>query len=119
MAINQVKYYKILRIRMKISYHAWTQNTTVKQLFLQQIMESYQSLRLESFKVLNIKKLCSVTTGKMINALLKDKFESYMIDYMKTKPNKAANPMLKSSKTIRMKVQTIKPSIQREMRLNV
>lgn len=42
---NVVKYYRFLRIKMKISYSAWRRRVTVTQLFYQQIFNSYVVLK--------------------------------------------------------------------------
>lgn len=34
--------YKIIRIRIKISYYAFAKNMTVKELFISKLIESYQ-----------------------------------------------------------------------------
>jgi hypothetical protein len=43
--IRQLKWYKIMRIRMKIGYHAWKREKTVKELILQTIIETFMDLR--------------------------------------------------------------------------
>ena len=36
--------YKIMRIRMKISYHAWISGITIKELIFKQILKSFMLL---------------------------------------------------------------------------
>lgn len=51
-----LKVYKIMRIRMKISYHAWKKKLTVSQLLYSQIFKTFNEIRRneQSFKVLDI-----------------------------------------------------------------
>ena len=44
MCENVIKKYKLLRIRMKIGFMAYTKNQTINELFLRTILDSYKLL---------------------------------------------------------------------------
>lgn len=47
LSLNICNKFSMLRIRMKISYEAFTQNMTVLQLFYRTILKSYETLKRE------------------------------------------------------------------------
>ena len=49
--------YKIMRIRMKISYQAWRKLITVKELILNSIMETYIAFSVNKFEPLDLETL--------------------------------------------------------------
>lgn len=53
---NGLKYYRIARIQMKMSYYAWAKGVTVKQLIVEQIIKSYVKLRSEVARLFDCNK---------------------------------------------------------------